>query len=38
MKIKLIDVNNGPRQAGLHLTLRDVQLHGLKTAVLLKSK
>ncbi|PNF31882.1 hypothetical protein B7P43_G07898 [Cryptotermes secundus] len=37
MAIKVIDVKNGPKQAGLHLTLRDVKLHGLRTAVLLKS-
>jgi hypothetical protein len=38
MGIKLIDVNNGPKQAGLHLVLRDVKLHGLKTSILLKSE
>jgi hypothetical protein len=38
MVIKVIDVKNGPKQAGLHLILRDVKLHGLKTAVLLKSE
>lgn len=38
MVIKEIDVKNGPKQAGLHLTLRDVKLHGLRTTVLLKSE
>jgi hypothetical protein len=38
MLIKEIDVKNGPKQAGLHLSLRDVKLHGLKTAVMLKSE
>jgi hypothetical protein len=38
MGIKLIDVKNGPKQAGLHLVLRDVKLNGLRTAVLLKSE
>ncbi|KDR22098.1 protein takeout-like [Zootermopsis nevadensis] len=37
MNIAEIQVRNGPRQAGLFLTMRDLELHGLKNAVLLKS-
>jgi hypothetical protein len=38
MLVKEIDVSNGPSQAGLRLKLRDVELHGLKSALLLKSE
>jgi hypothetical protein len=38
MLVKEIDIRNGPNQAGLHLKLRNVELHGLKSALLLQSE
>jgi hypothetical protein len=38
MEITEIKVRSGPKEAGLFLTLRDIKLHGLKDAILLKSE
>lgn len=38
MLVPEIDATSGPKQAGLRLKLRDVELHGLKNAVLLGSE
>jgi hypothetical protein len=38
MEITEINIQNGPKQAGLSLDLRDVKLRGLKDAVLVNTE